>query len=383
MTVKHKTSCGENVSNLPGTSTAFQLAGTAATGFLRTIAAAYSNTDQLPYFATNGTDFESGIGTFATGSPNTLTRTTILESSNANAAVNFSGGAAVSVWVDWPASIGQSIESTMQSAIPGGRLTLTSGLPVTTADVIGATTIYYTPYVHNVVNLWDGNFWRPTVFAETSLALGTLTSGLVYDVFAYLSSGVLALELLAWTSATARATAITLQDGRYCKSGDKTRLYLGSFATTSTTTVENSAENRLIWNMYNRESASCYKMSVVSHTYSSGTPRVWGNVAAYTSVNFLNGLAESITVNMSCQFGYTGGGSLNAVTGIYIDSSSVFSDGTGNHGQISCPLSALVISSIFSDTILSAGLHTAAIYEEGLSGAIIFYEATLSIRTLK
>ena len=44
------------------------------------------------------------------------------------------------------------------------------------------------------------------------LALGTLTSGKPYDVFGYISGGALALELLAWTNDTTRATAVTLQD---------------------------------------------------------------------------------------------------------------------------------------------------------------------------
>src|SRR5687768_14049388 len=34
---------------------------------------------------------------------------------------------------------------------PGGRLTLTTGVPVTTSDVSGATTVYYVPYKHDKV----------------------------------------------------------------------------------------------------------------------------------------------------------------------------------------------------------------------------------------
>jgi hypothetical protein len=57
-----------------------------------------------------------------------------------------------------------------------------------------------------------------------------------------------------------RATAVTLQDGRYCKSGDKTRLYLGTFRTTSSSTTEDSGGGavtqvggkRFLWNNYNR-----------------------------------------------------------------------------------------------------------------------------------
>jgi len=103
MAVKHKTRVNEIASNKPNAATAFGLPGSAATGF-RTFASAYVNNDQLPYHATNGTDWESGIGTFTTG-PSTLTRTQVLESSNADAAVDFSAGADVALFVEWPAKI--------------------------------------------------------------------------------------------------------------------------------------------------------------------------------------------------------------------------------------------------------------------------------------
>jgi hypothetical protein len=43
----------------------------------------------------NGSDWETGIGTVTAGSPNTLARTTILASTNANAAINLSGTSTV------------------------------------------------------------------------------------------------------------------------------------------------------------------------------------------------------------------------------------------------------------------------------------------------
>jgi hypothetical protein len=117
---------------------------------------------------------------------------------------------------------------------------------------MGKATVYWTPYKGNQVQLWDGANWTTYTSAEISLALGTITAALPYDIFMYQSAGTPTLELLAWTNATTRATAVTLQDGRYAKSGDKTRLYLGSFYTTATTTTEDSKRRRLLWNFYNR-----------------------------------------------------------------------------------------------------------------------------------
>lgn len=69
---------------------------------------------------------------------------------------------------------------------PGGRLTLTTGVPVTTADVASSSTVYYTPAAHNVLPLWDNTIqgWRLKRFRELSVTLASLTSGKNYDVFA-------------------------------------------------------------------------------------------------------------------------------------------------------------------------------------------------------
>ena len=108
-------------------------------------------------------------------------------------------------------------------ALAGGRLTLTSGTPVTTSDVTGAGTLYYTPYTSGQIALYSGSAWVVYTFTERSLSL-TLTSGKNYDVFLYDNSGTLTLELsAAWTNDTTRADALTTQDGVYVKSGATTR----------------------------------------------------------------------------------------------------------------------------------------------------------------
>lgn len=207
-------------------------------------------------------------------------------------------------WVFYPKTTGLYFKDsagnvvgplTSSISVPGGRLTLTSGTPVTTADVTGATSVYYTPYVHNKIALWNGVYWQVVEFTETTLALGTITSGLPYDVFGYLSSGALALEKLAWTNTTTRATGISLQDGRYCKTGDKTRLYLGTFYTTSTTQTEDSAAKRDLFNMYNRVVKQLQKSSASGHTYTTTSWRAWNNDTA-NKFEFIAGLVENMPV---------------------------------------------------------------------------------------
>ena len=174
------------------------------------------------------------------------------------------------------------------------RLSLTTAVPVTTADVTAAATLYCVPYVGNRIGLWNGTAWVNYSTAEMSLALGTLASATIpNDVFCYLSAGVPTLEKLAWTSTTARATALAYQNGILVKSGDSTRRYLGSFAPTATTTTEDSAANRFLWNYYNRIDRPLRRLE----TTASWTPtalNVWelANAAAANKLNFFIGVVE-------------------------------------------------------------------------------------------
>ena len=78
--------------------------GGAVTNF-ETFAANLSNSDTTYYAIVDNTNgaFEVGLGTFSTGSPNTLARTTPIASSNSNSAVNFGVGTK-EVFITTPAS---------------------------------------------------------------------------------------------------------------------------------------------------------------------------------------------------------------------------------------------------------------------------------------
>lgn len=81
---------------------------------------------------------------------------------------------------------------------PCGRLTLTSGTPVTSADVTAAATVYFTPYKGDVIELYDGAGWLPFQFAELSQALADATKSPAaavaarnYDLFVWNDAGTL------------------------------------------------------------------------------------------------------------------------------------------------------------------------------------------------
>lgn len=100
--------------------------------------------------------------------------------------------------------------------LPQGRLTLTSGVSITTADVAGATSIYWTPVGGNRVPIWDGSQFLGVTFSELTLALdantghtGYLNANRNWDVFVILIGGSprLAVQAFPWETDFARGYA--------------------------------------------------------------------------------------------------------------------------------------------------------------------------------
>lgn len=176
------------------------------------------------------------------------------------------------------------------------RLTLTSGTPVTVTDVTGATTVWFTPYLGNAIALFDGvATWNILSSVELSIALGTDAANLPYDVFAFNNNGTVAIERLVWTSLTARATALTLQNGVLVKSGATTRRYIGTYCTTNTQgQVEDSFLNRFVWNYYNRVERPLRRIETTgTWTYSTATFRQ-ANASTANQIALVLGVAEEL-----------------------------------------------------------------------------------------
>lgn len=175
--------------------------------------------------------------------------------------------------------------------ICSGRLTLTSGTPVTTSDVTAATTIYFTPFGGSRVALYNGTVWIIDTFAELSIAVPATTSQM-YDVFVYDNAGSATLELLAWTNDSTRATALTRQDGILVKSGAPTRRYVGSFRTTGVSgQTEDSLTKRYVWNYYNRVARNLRKAANTTAYGYNGAYRQAGNDATH-QLEVVVGVAE-------------------------------------------------------------------------------------------
>lgn len=213
--------------------------------------------------------------------------------------------------------------------LTSGRATLTSGTPVTVADVLAATSIFWTPANGKVDTVYDAN-GNPTnlTFAELTLVVPSTTSTM-YDVFEYNNAGVLALEALAWTNDTTRATALVtnVATGVRTKSGDATRKYIFSCRTTTVSgQTEDSATKRYISNCYNRAPRSLQRIETASWAYTTATPRQ-ANASASNQVAAVIGVAE-ILVRLTVSTNVYGSGTAAAAQiGIGLNVTNAFSSG--------------------------------------------------------
>jgi hypothetical protein len=155
-----------------------------------------------------------------------------------------------------------------------GRLTLETGVPISTTDQTAKETLYFTPYRGNRIALFDGTNWVMRTFSELSIDVPDVTG--VHDVFAYDNAGTVTLEVLVWTNDTTRATALTTQNGVLVKTGATTRRYLGTFYSTTAgngQTVD-SEGSRYLWNYYHRVPKPISAGgSNLTWNYTTATPR--------------------------------------------------------------------------------------------------------------
>lgn len=145
---------------------------------------------------------------------------TVVNSANSITLLNYAsaggGSGTVTSVSAQPSSIYSVVNSTTAAVITennsgyaGGRLTLISGNPTPTFDILtaNASSIYFAPYGpnSNVISLNNGSTtWTPTTFSELSTSVPSVAYRL-YDVFIYNSgttaSPIAAIDLTPWDSA--------------------------------------------------------------------------------------------------------------------------------------------------------------------------------------
>ena len=373
------------------------LAG-AVTGY-RAFSAVCATSDTVYYFIqavdSSGVptgDWETGLGTYSAS--NTLTRTTVIDSSNSGSAVSFSAGTK-RVGLCQAASLSQRPRTT-----PQGRLTLVSGTPVLTSDQTAKTAIYYALHVGDIVPIFNGYFWEDRVFSELTLTLDSTNhaSGSLYDVFIWDNDGTISIGTgPAWSSSTSRGTgagtteierkngiwtnknSITLKNG----SGSGTSgiaankaLYVGTFYATANgqtgmaflPAAAGGGTNNILglYNAYNRVrvSALC-RDNTASWSYTSATWRARNNNNS-NRVSFVDGLQQSAVTAEAGSAMTTSSGN-GAAVGVALDSTSATPQGSVQNFVNAATRGA-------DSFAPSLGFHYVQALEQGATG-VTFYGA--------
>lgn len=220
---------------------------------------------------------------------------------------------------------------------PGGRLSLTSGTPVTTSDVTGATTIYYMPYKSDKVPLYDGNSWTTNTIAselsqtttDSTKSPAAVANNSNYDMFVWDDSGTLRLSRgPAWSSDTARGTGAGTTEleqinGRYVNKVSITNgpaaqhgLYVGTVRSDGSAQINDSMAKRHVWNAHNRRVRPMSRLETAdTWNYAGAIRQANGNAA--NQLDFVIGLSEdAVFAQLSVQGSNGSGSELSAFLGL-------------------------------------------------------------------
>ena len=229
------------------------------------------------------------------------------------------------------------------ATVCNGRLTLTTGVPVTTANVSAATTLYFTPYKGDLIGLYDGaSAWTVYEFAEKSLDISGYTADKNYDIFVYDNAGTPALEGLVWTDDTTRATVLATQDGVYVKTGATTRRYLGTIRITDQTgECEDSLLKRFVWNYYNQQRRKLFVEDATdSWTYTTAAYRQANNNAA-NKVQYVCGVVLGyLSAQTFVYFTSSTTARRVVITGIGLDRTNASDSTLGGRGEVNSAIVA-------------------------------------------
>lgn len=226
-------------------------------------------------------------------------------------------------------SISQVRSSTGGSYPFGGRLTLATNAPLMSSNVSSGT-IYYTPYVSNVVTMWDSISYNAYSFSETSVVLDATNApaDTVIDLFIFNNGGVPTLGYNAnWSSNTARtqelersspggflvnsatislrtnsSTTFSLSEGQASYVGSAYLVTAANcnvaFATLAAGGGGDPPTNGL-WNMYNRVMGGFINQdNTASWTYTSTTWRLANN-AGSNVFYFITGI---LGMSLDCSY---------------------------------------------------------------------------------
>lgn len=267
---------------------------------------------------------------------------------------------------NYPSPADDSAATVDASVDPGGRLTLTSGTPVTTGDVTGATTIHYAPHKHSKVPLYDGSAWSlhdigsglSQTTTDTTKSPAAVAADTCYDVFIWLDNGTLRESRgPAWASDTSRGTGagtseLERVDGRWVNKvsisngpAAQRGLYVGTIRSDGSSQVNDSLAKRHVWNAYHRAPRAMRVLEATNTWQFAGTTMRQANSSTANQLDFVRGLDEDsvrarIVASARCnQNEYV-------VVAIGLDSTTTMATGCANAQVASANASTVDVSAV-------------------------------------
>lgn len=236
------------------------------------------------------------------------------------------------------------------------RITLSSGVPVMTSDVTGATTIYVTPFGGKNLLIWNGTAFQNHTFEELSQATtdGTKSPSAVaadknYDIFVWDDDGTLrATRGPAWSSDTSRGTGagtseLEVVDGIIVNKvsiangpGARFGTYAGTVRSNSSSQIDwkfggtadgGTAAVLGVWNMFNRVDVWT-QVRDSTNTWTGGSGIGAANGSSTNRVSFISGIALDAVIShyhvsaynttdySACGIGYDSTSSFSGLAGI-------------------------------------------------------------------
>lgn len=290
--------------------------------------------------------------------------------------------------------------------VTGGRLTLTTAVPVLTTSVTAQTTVYFTPYLNNRIALYNGTAFVQYEFSEISQATtdntkspAAVTTNSNYDLFVWNDAGTLRLSRgPLWSSSTARGTGagtteLTRIKGIYVNANAITNgpaanrgTYVGTVRSNGSSQIDfrfdsspasgGTAARLFVWNMYNRVPvyASVHD-NTDSWTYNATTFRQANNSAGM-QVEIVRGLNED---PVSANYGVLGAssttGPTHPVCGLGLDSVTArIANCILGTGAANASVAITAVTRTASSLLPGLGYHyLAAIERASAANSITFY----------
>lgn len=308
--------------------------GGAVLGYQSFSAIGNGNTTYYAIYATGTPDWEVGIGTY-TASGTTLSRDTVLASSNSGALVNFSAGTK-NVWSDYPAGKAVYLDNSGSISEPIVDISGISG-SISTVDTVGFDTTYSTTLTAGQLG-WDGNNTL-----GIGMAGGNVIQHIGEDSFIYTkaSSAITKGQVVMFTGAVGAsgvptgAPATGIADGTY---------------------IMGIAAESIATNGFGLVQCFGVLRNVNTSGYADGEI-LWYNPAVTGGLTDVKPSAPNVKVQMAAVLngGSSGGGSIL----IRVNAGSTLG-GTDSNAQISTPTNGQIITynntgGYWKNTSLTAG----------------------------